>query len=405
MDRQGRGVNDVKKENRCLVLRTIVQRPMISRGELAQATGLSKMSMSNIIGELMQLGIVRETDEGRCVTGVMGRRPGYLDLTDNSPCVIGVFISRQSVQVTVGDLRTHILLSEKREYPERMDESKLIGLTLEAIHKVRRGLKRQVLGIGIAAIGPVSTQRGTILSPANFFGLHDIAIVGAVAEDTKLPVFLASDNMASAQAEKLFGEGRDHANFLFLLIWEGIGCGIIVGGKPYVGERGLGGELGHTSICFDGPACTCGGRGCLELYANTQRMAGQVREWIREGGSSCLAGQTMDWRGIWRAALKGDRAALLACEQYCDYLACALVNMVNVFDPELIYLCQQEDQQGARLIIRLLEERIRRASLAPDCRQVPVRSASFGAQAAVMGSLALVAGRVFDGTLPFYSGE
>ena len=399
MDRQGLGVNDVKKENRCLVLRAIVDTPMISRGELARRTGLSKMSMSNIIGELMGSGIVRELEAGRCAQGALGRRPGYLDLTDTSPCVIGVSISRHDVQVTAGDLRTRILRREKRPYPASMDQNALIRLTLEAIRQVRRDLDRPVLGVGIAAIGPVSTQRGTILSPANFFGLRDIPIVGAVERDTGLPVFLASDSMACAQGEKLFGEGRAHSNFLFLLIWEGIGCGIIVEDKPYAGARGLGGELGHTCIRFDGPSCACGSKGCLELYANAQRMAHRVGQTLSQ--HPLPSGCALDWAGIWRAALAGHAGALDACREYCDYLACALVNMVNVFDPELIYLCQQEDESYGGLIRDMLEERIQRSSLAPDCRAVPVRFATFGPQAAVVGSLAMVVGQVFNGALPF----
>ena len=91
---RGSSVNDVKLQNRRLVLRTIVERPMISRAEIAEATGLSKMSMSNIIGELMQAGVVCEPAQARTETVTPGRRPAYLDLADTSPCEVGVFISR-----------------------------------------------------------------------------------------------------------------------------------------------------------------------------------------------------------------------------------------------------------------------------------------------------------------------
>ena len=82
---RGSSVNDVKLQNRRLVLCTIVERPMISRGEIAEATGLSKMSMSNIIGELMQAGIVCEPSQARAASASPGRRPAYLDLADASP--------------------------------------------------------------------------------------------------------------------------------------------------------------------------------------------------------------------------------------------------------------------------------------------------------------------------------
>ena len=104
-----------------------------------------------------------------------------------------------------------------------MDERTLVGMTLALIREALANCRRPVLGIGIAAIGPVSTQRGTLLQPANFYGIHDVPIVRIVAEETGYPVFFTADSMAGAQGEKLFGEGRAHDNFLFLLLWEGIG--------------------------------------------------------------------------------------------------------------------------------------------------------------------------------------
>ena len=398
---RGSSVNDVKLQNRRLVLCTIVERPMISRGEIAEATGLSKMSMSNIIGELMQAGIVCEPAQARAESASPGRRPAYLDLADASPCEVGVFISRHDVQVAVGDLRTHVFWSRSASYPERMDERTLVGMTLALIREALANCRRPVLGIGIAAIGPVSTQRGTLLQPANFYGIHDVPIVRIVAEETGYPVFFTADSMAGAQGEKLFGEGRAHDNFLFLLLWEGIGCGVVVDGKLHAGEHGLGGELGHTSIRFDGPVCPCGSRGCLELYASTARMAEHVRARVEAGEPSLLKGAQLNWSTILNAAVAGDNAARSAVEEYCDYLSCALVNMVNVFDPEIIYICQYENPKAGELLAALLQERVRACMLAPDCRRMSVRCSTFGSRSVMTGALALVAGKVFDGTLPF----
>lgn len=399
-NQRGSGVGDVKLQNRRLVLRTIVARPMISRAEIAEATGLSKMSVTNIVGELMQAGVVCEPAQGRGETGAPGRRPGYLDLSAGSPCEIGVFISRHSVRVSVGDLRARVLWTKDLPYPAEMDAPTLINLALDGVRAALRQCRRPVLGIGVVAIGPVNSERGTLLRPANFFGLHDIPIVRAVADETGYPVFLASDNMAGAQGEKLYGEGRAHENFLFLLLWEGIGCGVVVDGKLHTGSHGVGGELGHNSICFDGPPCSCGSRGCLESYANTRRMAAQVRERIASGAHSALSGKPLDWNAILAAAIAGDAPALEAVESYCDYLSCALVNMVNMFDPEIIYVCQHGDRAAGELLSRMLEARVNARMLAPDCRRVALKCASFGEDAVVIGSLALVARRAFDGSLP-----
>ena len=334
--------------------------------------------MSNIIGELMQAGIVCEPAQARAESASPGRRPAYLDLADASPCEVGVFISRHDVQVAVGDLRTHVFWSRSASYPERMDERVLVDMTLALIREALANCRRPVLGIGIATIGPVSTQRGTLLRPANFYGIHDVPIVRIVAEETGYPVFFTADSMAGAQGEKLFGEGRAHDNFLFLLLWEGIGCGVVIDGKLHAGEHGLGGELGHTSIRFDGPVCSCGSRGCLELYASTARMAEHVRAaWRR--GTFALKGAQLNGHHPQRRR-RGRQAARSAVEEYCDYLSCALVNMVNVFDPEIIYICQYENPKAGELLAGFYRSASRACSLriAAACpcavpRSVPAR--------------------------------
>ena len=399
--RTGQSAVDLKLANRCLVLRAIVENPLISRGALASATKLSKMSVSNIISEFAEMGMVQETDREHPCSGGPGRKAGLLDLADSSPCVLGVLITRWNVQVALSDLRARILRLEQRDYAPDMSEKALLEMMLDGIDAVCRGFDRRILGVGLAAMGPVSKERGTILSPSNFFGLHDVPVVEAVHAHTGLPVFFASDSMAAAQAEKLLGEGRSHANFLFLLIHEGIGCGVIINDRPYTGARGLGGEMGHTSIDLNGPKCPCGSCGCLELYASTDRMLRHIRARLPQGAPMPVR----HWEEVWRAATGGMPEAISAAEEYCDALSCALTNMVNVFDPELIYLYQHADRQADEMMIRMLMQRINRRALAQDCRQVEVRRASFGEQAALIGALALAIAHVFDGKLSFYPEE
>ncbi len=119
------------------------------------------------------------------------------------------------------------------------------------------------------------------------------------------------------------------------------------------------------------------------------------------GEPSLLKAQQLNWSTILNAAVAGDNAARSAVEEYCDYLSCALVNMVNVFDPEIIYICQYENPKAGELLAALLQERVYARMLAPDCRRMSVRCSTFGARSVMTGALALVAGKVFDGTLPF----
>ena len=399
--RTGQTAIDLKIANRCLVLRAIIENPLISRRALATATHLSKMSVSNIISEFAQLDLVRESENEQPCSGAPGRKAGLLDLSPASPCVMGVLITRWNVEVVLSDLRANILRLEQREYVSGMNAEILEKMILDAIDAVRRDFGRRILGVGIASIGPVNRSRGTMLAPSNFFGIRDFPVVDIVRAHTGLPVFFSSDSAAAALAEKLMGDGRSHANFLFVLIHEGIGCGVIVNDRPYMGDHGLGGELGHTVIDIDGPSCPCGRKGCLELYASTHRMLHHIRTRLPQDVPMTL----QNWEDTWSAAVSGMPEALSAAQEYADALACALANMVNVFDPELIYIYQHTDREADELMMRLLSERINSSTLAQDCRQVKMHRASFGKQAALIGTSALVLSEIFDGKLSFYPKE
>ena len=398
---RGSSVNDVKLQNRRLVLCTIVERPMISRGEIAEATGLSKMSMSNIIGELMQAGIVCEPAQARRGVRLSGP-PARIFGSGGCVSLRGRRLYFPPRRSGGGGRSAHARLLEPQRVLPGADGRAHIGRYDACAHPRGAG-KLPASGVGDRHRHHRSGQHaaGTLLQPANFYGIHDVPIVRIVAEETGYPVFFTADSMAGAQGEKLFGEGRAHDNFLFLLLWEGIGCGVVIDGKLHAGEHGLGGELGHTSIRFDGPVCPCGSRGCLELYASTARMAEHVRARVEAGEPSLLKGAQLNWSTILNAAVAGDNAARSAVEEYCDYLSCALVNMVNVFDPEIIYICQYENPKAGELLAALLQERVRARMLAPDCRRMSVRCSTFGSRSVMTGALALVAGKVFDGTLPF----
>ena len=397
----GQSSSDLRIANRCMVLQGIVENPLIARSDLARDAKLSKMSVSNIVSELIENGVVKEIMPGEQSAGTNnpGRKAGLLDLADNSPCVLGVVITRWNIQVVLGDLRAHILRLEQRNYRAEMNQELLFAMIMDAIDAVRNGFERKILAVSVVSMGPVDQNRGTILSPSNFFGMHDVPVVEAVRAHTNLPVFFSSDSMAAAQAERLLGEGRNHSDFLFLLIHEGIGCGLIVDGRPYAGARGLSGELGHTAIDHNGPRCACGNRGCLETYASTGRILHHIHSRRKSSGKEEI--QIRNWEEIWHAATGGVQEAVSAIEEYCDALSVALVNMVNVFDPELIFLYQHADRKADEMIIRLLKERINRCTLARDCRQIEICRATFGEQAVLVGSLALCIVHVFDGELSF----
>ena len=108
------------------------------------------------------------------------------------------------------------------------------------------------LGIGISSIGPIDFDRGMILNPPYFYGIHDIPVASLLEDRYSLPVFMDHDNQSAALAELLYGNGKNRDSFMLLGIARGVGCGIVKNGALYVDSRKLAPEVGHVSIDYRG---------------------------------------------------------------------------------------------------------------------------------------------------------
>lgn len=253
--------------NRGLILQLIATQTCRSRIELSKTTGLSKMTVTNIIAEFIQQGLVKECEEE--LTEVCGRNPILLKISEKAPKILGLLISRDRIEAVVCTLEMEILDSERISFTH-LTEAELYEDCFQVLDRLLERTEK-ILGIGIAAIGPVHIRKGMILNPPRFYEIKNIKIVEVLKEKYRLPVLLEHDNNSAALAEKLFGMGKDVQDFLFLGISNGIGCGIISNGKLYRSHRQLPPEIGHISIERKGLLCACGNRGCLE-YTQIHRL-------------------------------------------------------------------------------------------------------------------------------------
>ena len=225
------------------------------------------MSISNITGDLICAGLVNETPSSDSHSGISGRIPLLLELSPLSPCVMGLYIGRRHCTVLVMDLSAKIVTEKSYQYGENMTGPELLEITAALCENAVKVCPRKILCIGIASLGPVNAQTGIIISPPNFFGIRGLPIRGHLQTQLRLPCFLIHDAPTGALAEFLYGSCREDNEFIYLQMQNGIGLGMVLNGNVYDGVIGLCGELGHTSIDFRGSQCTCGNRGCLELYA------------------------------------------------------------------------------------------------------------------------------------------
>ena len=202
----------------------------------------------------------------------------------------------------------------------------------------------QLGGIGIAAAGAIDSGRGLITLSPNLPGWRDVPLGEIVRERYRVDAFLVNDASAAALGEHRFGAGRGVSNLILLTLGTGIGGGIIINGEIYLGACGSAAEIGHMVIDVNGPECGCGNRGCLEALASGTAVARDAIRRLSQGERSSLTEMvgdkiesiTAEQIGI--AAQDGDELALDVLSQAANYLGMGMVNLVNIFNPEMIIL-------------------------------------------------------------------
>lgn len=384
---QKRGVNrdQMKNRNRGLVLQLICTTESISRSDITKQVGLTKMAVTNIVGELIREGLIRETTV--LGTAGVGRNPVLLDIAPSAPRLLGVYLSREEIAVVGTDLKLRRLYEQRlplqRETAASLTD-KLYALTEQAMETFD-GLP--ILGIGVSAIGPLDRQEGTLLQPTDFFEIREYPIGPLLKQRYNLPVFIDNDMNAAALAEKLFGRGKTMENFLYLGITRGIGAGIVTNGRLYQDSSGFAGEIGHTSICYNGPQCSCGNQGCLEVYATIPVILEALEKAI---GRPVACGEFEE--------LASCSACVPVFEEISDRLGVALVNAANLLDPQCILLGHQGVHWPQRYMDRL-EKRVNTGILAHGHRFIRVLPAAFGVDAPLLGSVCTVCAELFEGRL------
>jgi len=205
----------------------------------------------------------------------------------------------------------------------------------------RRSLEVEAVGIGMPGLVDVDRGMLKMSAGAHVADFHDVALAERITEKTGLPAFLDNDVNALALGEWRFGPGRGSASCVVLAVGTGVGGGIIIDGRLVRGRSGYAGEFGHISIEIDGPPCTCGGRGCMALYAGGEYLADEARRRIAREPSSMLAmaggaraGITAET--IFQAARVGDRLAVTMVERACQAVGATIALIVNALDPEVV---------------------------------------------------------------------
>jgi N-acetylglucosamine repressor len=271
--------------NQGLVLRTIYDLGPISRADIARVTELTRTSVSELVGDAVEDGLVEEVGRG---PSSGGKAPILVQVVKDARVVIGLDLGEQRFTGALVDLRGGIL--RRIEVPvEGRDGSAALRAVERLVDElVAQAPAGRLLGIGVGTPGLVDTANGEIRWAVNL-DWQDLHLGRILTERTGLPAFVANDSRAAAMGEYLFDVGRRAPNLVAIKLGHGIGAGIVLGGELFEGDGFGAGEIGHTSVVDDGIECRCGRFGCLETVASSRAIVAQALEAAREHPDGELA--------------------------------------------------------------------------------------------------------------------
>lgn len=208
---------------------------------------------------------------------------------------------------------------------------------------------------GIGTPGCINPQTGEVLHAGNL-NWRRAPLARALSQRLGLPVRIANDANCAIIGETLAGAAKGKKNALILTLGTGVGGGIILDGKLFTGGNAMGAEFGHTPFVFDGLRCSCGLRGCLEVYASATALIRMTREAMARCPDSTLhtyaarEGGAVTGRTAFDCARAGDPAAAGVVDAYTTYVAAGLGGFISMFRPDIVLLGGGVSQAGAALI-------------------------------------------------------
>ena len=237
---------DTRKKNATTLLHLLLKEDGISRVELSRMTGLTKTTISAIIKEFKDSGIVEESNQ--ISTGKIGKSPIPLHIKADAIYTIGVHLSRQRVETLLMDAQMNIITSNTGEEYTRLGPEGIIDSLFINIDKIMEYAKKKEIDIGAIGIGvpgPLDAQTGVVKQPPKLKGWKDVPLGSIVQKEYGISVWIENDANVCALAEKWLGSGRNIHNFIYILINEGIGAGVIINDELYQGTFDFVGEIGH----------------------------------------------------------------------------------------------------------------------------------------------------------------
>ncbi|GAA5178155.1 ROK family transcriptional regulator [Niveibacterium umoris] len=375
----------LKQINRMAIVRRVRQQSGLSRADIAKETGLTKSTVSLLAQELIDEGWLVE--HAIQITGALGRRPTPLAIDGGRLAMVGAELGVDRIHVVGLSLSGEIVFKTEQDL-QGSGPTEVLGqlarLLIDGVAQVRAS-GRSVFGVGVGLPGAVDEDAG-VLKVAPNLGWRNVdvarplrAAFDAAGLDA-LPICMQNEADVAALGEYEFGSAPVPDPLVYLSLGIGVGAGIVVNDRLFVGAAGFAGEVGHSILQIAGARCSCGREGCAEAYIGLRAIARQ---------SASPGDPPRDLDALAAGVAQGELLAVRAAQQAGHYLGVLMQNLWTAFDPGRFVLGGPTCELGAPLL-DAAKETIDAYALAAGLPAPEVRVSRYGRRAVAAGAAAMV---------------
>ncbi len=384
------GQSDIRRNNLALIMESLALEHPNSRARLALQTGLTKATVSTLVADLIEFGLVREMAKAH--DGQLGRPATPLEISGDRVAAIGLEVNVDSLSACLMDISGAVRQMQSFPYEAAGKEP---GVVLGRLGEIANDLLAEaersgldVVGVAVAVPGLVDQRTGDLRSAPNL-DWYDVPVAATLSKllGAPIPIFVDNDANLGAIALQWQRDPDLPKNFAYISGTIGVGAAIVLDGALFHGSHGFGGEFGHMVVDVNGPKCSCGNQGCLETLVGQPQLRAAAgvdgQRWLEE---------------LTRRLEAGDAKALAAVSNMGTMLAAGIVSLVNLFDPSAIIL----GGYFADLIEWMrdpLDDALEHRTLGSSWATIDLSASTLGRSATVIGGAAWHLARVIGDPL------
>ncbi len=388
----------VRRINLSVILQELRNHAPLSRAALAERTGLNKTTVSSLVNELIEQQFVRELGlEMAGSKGGVGRLAMLLTLDPAAGYIISGEIGVDFISAICANFAPEVIWHHREDIQPDMGQDVIIHRMLALFDQAASfGAVscKSLLGITLGVPGLVDQESGSLMFAPNL-KWENVPLRSMLSEHCSAPVFVNNEANMAALGEHHFGAAQGYEDVLYISAGIGLGGGFVHRGRLFSGATGVAAEFGHMTMDPAGELCSCGNYGCWETQVSQSALFRLIQRQIQSGKISILRDASLGnldhltLPRVLQAARQGDTVTLACLEQVGRSLGIGIASLVNALNPEMVVLGGALSQAG-EFLLPVVQEELERRALKWSREASRVVLAQHGANACLMGGVAMV---------------